>query len=321
MANTIPLIDVSALECSECATRRLVDTALHGALRDIGFAYIKGHGISGDEIKEVRETSKEFFSLSDDVKQAYELNQWHRGYLAPATSTIVTSTVANVKKPNQSESFLALSESNPHKKGILNYTQLSGPTQWPTEIPRMKAVCLAYMKDMEKLSKRLVHSIARGLELKECWFDDYFQRPTEFLRLLRYWPQELEDGLYGSAPHTDYGFLTLVAQDDIGGLEVCGRDGSWIAVPPIDGTFVLNVADILALWTGGVFSSTPHRVRNISKIERYSQPYFFDPSLETMISPITRLDEAEYFKPFSYGDYLMERLDKNYDYRKKLATG
>ena len=138
--------------------------------------------------------------------------------MAPATSTIVTSTVANVKKPNQSESFLALSEINPHKKDILNNNQLAGPNQWPTEIPRMKAVCLAYMKDMEKLSMRLVHSIARGLDLKECWFDDYFQRPTEFLRLLRYWPQELEDGLYGSAPHTDYGFLTLVAQDDIGGL-------------------------------------------------------------------------------------------------------
>ena len=140
MANTIPLIDVSALECSECATRRLVDTALHGALRDIGFAYIKGHGISDDQTKEVRETSKEFFSLSDEVKQAYELNQWHRGYLAPATSTIVTSTVANVKKPNQSESFLALSEINPHKKDIIINNPLAGPNQWPTEVSNMKSI-------------------------------------------------------------------------------------------------------------------------------------------------------------------------------------
>ena len=103
----------------------------------------------------------------------------------------------------------------------------------------------------------------------------HFAKPTTFLRLLRYPPQRQEDGLFGSAPHTDYGFITLLAQDEVGGLEIRNKAGEWIAAPPIPDTFVMNVGDILARWSNDRFVSTPHRVINRSGRERYSQPFFF----------------------------------------------
>jgi isopenicillin N synthase-like dioxygenase len=319
MTQTIPLIEIQAMAGTESAARHIADEALHAALKDIGFAYVAGHGIGDVEIERVREISKAFFALPDEIKQSYALNRWHRGYMIPKSSIIVTSSVAKVTKPNQSESFLAMHDLAPDDPDILAEVPLAGPNQWPVEVKEFETVCLGYMRDMRALSMRLVHSIARGFGLDENWFDDEFARPTEFLRLLHYWPQEPEEDLYGAAPHTDYGFLTLVAQDAVGGLEVRGRDGEWIPAPPIPGTFVLNVADILARWTGGVFVSTPHRVRNLSGEERYSQPYFFDPSMHTMVAPIEEIGGGEPFAPVKYADYLMERLDKNYAYRKKLA--
>ena len=316
MVHTIPLIDVSPLNTPGGEGWQLVDKKLYTALKDVGFAYLEGHSISNDQMNRLREISIEFFSLPNDIKNKYTLNKWHRGYLAPQASTIVISSVAQVTEPNQSESFLALTEIGPHGENSKESGPLAGPNQWPRELPHMEAVCKTYMSDMREFSIQIVHSIARGLGIEEDWFDKYFVRPTEFLRLLRYWPHDPKDGLFGAVPHTDYGFLTLVAQDDVGGLEIRGRDGTWVSVPPIEGTFVLNVADILSLWTGGLFVSTPHRVQNVSKRERYSQPYFFDPSMETVVSPIPGVGEGRGFKAVNYGNYLMERLDKNYDYRK-----
>ena len=112
------------------------------------------------------------------------------------------------------------------------------------------------------------------------------------------------------------------AQDDVGGLEVKNKAGDWIAAPPIADTFVMNVGDILARWSNDRFVSTPHRVINRSGRERYSQPFFFDPNMETNIevlpSCISPGGKAKY-EPVVYGDYLMERIDKNYQGRKKSA--
>jgi len=319
MKQVIPQIDISALANAESPARRATDAALHEALKDIGFAYVSGHGIAQGDIERVRETGKRFFALPDEAKRRYAQNRWHRGYMIPKSSTIVTSSVAKVTKPNQSESFMAMHDLPPDDPDVLADAPLAGPNQWPDEIPELEPVCLGYMAAMRALSTRLVRSIARGFDLPETYFDRAFERPTEFLRLLHYWPQEPEEDLYGAAPHTDYGFITLVAQDAVGGLEVRGRDGQWIAAPPIPGTFVLNVADILARWTGGVFVSTPHRVRNLSGEERYSQPYFFDPSMHTTVAPIEEIGGGIDFEPVRYGDYLMARLDKNYAYRQKMA--
>ena len=244
----IPLVDVSALVSGRTASpaRDAADAALHAALRDVGFAYISQHAVPLELIAEVRRCSQAFFEQPDAGKREFALNEWHRGYIAPSTSTVrpdnefETSThVVRTEQvqPNQSESIIFLHELPPDDPDVLAGVPLAGPNRWPSHT--MQEVCLRYMAAMKALAMTLVRSIARGLGVPENHFDPEFERPTEFLRLLRFWPQEGGEegvpapGLYGAAPHTDYGFLTLVAQDDVGGLEVQDKDGG--ALPPYRG--------------------------------------------------------------------------------------
>lgn len=322
---SIPFIDVNASYRDDAGARQTLAASLHATLRDVGFAYVTGHRVAGDLIADLRRQSELFFARPSAEKARLAINDWHRGYMAPNSSTIVTSSVAKVKKPNQSESFMALHELAEDDPDLLAGKPLQGPNQWPEGQPAFRAAALAYMAAMEDLARRLTAIIALGLGLPETTFDPYFARPTIWLRLLHYPPQPAEDGLFGSAPHTDYGFLTLLAQDEVGGLEVRNAEGRWIPAPPVPDSFVLNVGDILARWSGGRLTSTPHRVINRSGRERYSQPYFFDPSLDAIIAPLadatgTAIDPVRFGDPVCFGDYVMERLDKNYDYRRSPTS-
>lgn len=315
----IPVVNVaSAYDGSQKAVDALAGE-LTGTLEDIGFAYISGHDVPMGLIDGLRSEARAFFARPMEEKQAIAINRWHRGYMAPNSSLIVTSSVAKVAKPNQSESVLIMHELPDDDPDVIAGKPLQGPNQWPAGQPALRQAALAYMSALEDLGRRIVRLIARGLGVSDTYFDHHFEQPTTFLRLLHYPPQPKEEGLFGSAPHTDYGFITLLAQDDRGGLEVRGHDGNWIAAPPIDGTFVLNVGDILSRWTNGRLASTPHRVINLSGKDRYSQPFFFDPSMECTVAPLEEClapGEDPQFPPVRYGDYLMERIDKNYDYRK-----
>lgn len=307
----IPIIDVSPLYAADDNAIAALADQSRAILHDIGFAYISGHQVPVDLIESVRDQSKVFFASSDKDKNAIAINDWHRGYMAPNTSVIVTSSVAKVSKPNQSESILILHELPSDDPDVIAGKPLQGPNQWPQGQPALRTAALQYVELMEDLGNRIGKLVALCLDLPADYFRPYFERPTTFLRLLHYPPQPAEEGLFGSAPHTDYGFITLLAQDDVGGLEVRNKQGEWIAAPPVPGSFVMNVGDMLSHWSGGLFASTPHRVINSSGKERYSQPFFFDPGMDTVITPVTG-GNAD---PIRYGDYLMERLDKNYSYR------
>jgi isopenicillin N synthase-like dioxygenase len=141
-----------------------------------------------------------------------------------------------------------------------------------------------------------------------------FESPTTWLRLLHYPPQHPQspDDEYGSAPHTDFGAITLLAQDDVGGLAVKTTDGRWVDVPPVPNAFVMNVGDMLSRWSNGRLLSTPHRVTNRSGRERYSVPYFFDPHVSTVIAPLPSLGEPQ-FEPIVFGDFLRSQLEASYE--------
>jgi isopenicillin N synthase-like dioxygenase len=311
-SQSLPVIDFD--DASDEALARQLDQAFS----EIGFCYFKGIGVARAVVDGVFEASRRFHAQPRAAKNALAMNKFHRGYMAPKTSIIQTSSVARVTKPNDSESFMLMHEvpeSDPRFG-----RPLDGPNLWP-DLPGFREAVEAYEKAMHAFCLRLLSPLAIALGLPRDWFAPHFQKPTTFLRLLHYPPhaQDAADDAFGSAPHTDYGFITLLTQDRQGGLEVRRKDGTWLAAPPLDGTWVVNVADMLARWTNGRWQSTPHRVKNLSGGDRYSCPYFFDMSMDSIVEVLPTCGTPKH-PPVRYGDYLLERLDKNYAYRQQPAA-
>jgi isopenicillin N synthase-like dioxygenase len=315
----LPVIDLGGLPADEQSEDR-IGRGLDHAFREIGFCYIANTGIDPALIAAVFDASRRFHALPMPKKRAIAMNAFHRGYMEPKSSLIETSSVARVTQPNDSESFMLMHEVAPDDTRY--GTPLNGPNLWPAGLPGFGAPVQAYDRVMHDFCQRLLRPLARALGLPRDAFDTFFHRPTTFLRLLHYPPQadNAPEDAFGSAPHTDYGFITILTQDEVGGLEVRTRDGGWIAAPPIPGTFVVNVADMLARWTNDRWISTPHRVKNLSGVDRYSCPYFFDMDLECTVACLDSCHgpgNPPRYDPVRYGDYLIKRLDRNYAYRKQ----
>ena len=315
----LPIIDLKEFRFDTGDADRIA-RQIDAAFRDIGFCYLVNTGVPQETIDDAFEASRQFHAMPDAAKQAIAINSWHRGYMAPKTSLIVTSSVAKVSQPNYSESFMIMNEvpaDDPHFG-----EPLQGPNQWPADLPGFREAVVAYEAAARRLAEGFTRLVARALSLPDDWFAPHFRRPTTFLRMLHYPPQpDAQDDEFGSAPHTDYGFLTFLLQDQVGGLQVRRRDGSWITATPMPGAYVINVADLLAYWSGGRWQSTPHQVRNVSTVNRYSIPFFYDPSMETDVRVVPTCSKGDESEAINYGAYLMERLDKNYAYRADDPDG
>lgn len=308
----IPVIDVSPLfGGSDADTAQLV-ADFKQAYSTTGFGYIINHGIDPALLDAVFAASAQFHALPMAEKMAVELNHLHRGYIPINTSTDTNSKLANVKKPNQSASFMMMREdASEHPDQYL-----SGPNQWPA-LDGFKPALEAYVQAMSGLGHRLMHValLAAGADSKD--FMTAFDKPTTWLRLLHYPPTPplSPDDLYGSAPHTDFGCLTLLAQDDVGGLQVKTPNGNWVDAPRIPNSFVVNVGDMLHRLSNGRLLSTPHRVINRSGRERYSCPFFYDPHVFADIAPLSGTGDPK-FAPINFGDFLRGELQAGYDKHK-----
>jgi isopenicillin N synthase-like dioxygenase len=295
--------------------------AIDGAFSGVGFCYFVNTGVPQTLMDKVFAASRSFHALSAERKTAIKMNSFHRGYMAPNTSLIETSSVAKVTRPNYSESFMLMHEVHPNEPRY--GTPLNGPNQWPADLSDFRPDVEAYDSALRAFCTQLLRVIGLALNMPAGSLEGYFENPTTFLRLLHYPPQPPGDGkAFGSAPHTDYGFITILLQDMSGGLRVRRTDGTWLEARPIPGSFVVNVADMLARWTNGRWQSTPHLVRNHSGNGRYSCPYFFDPDMDAMITALPTCvgpDNPPRHPPVRYGDYLLDRLNRNYDYRKKAS--
>lgn len=316
----LPIVDLQGFAFDDAGARRIANE-VDRIFSETGFCYLSNTGVPDALMTSIFTASQAFHAQPQADKDALAINKFHRGYMAPNTSLIVTSSVATATKPNNSESLLILHEVPP---GDPRFGRaLQGPNQWPPNVPGFRETVTAYNAALKTLARNFSHVIARALGLKPNALDRYFENPTTFLRLLHYpsQPNAAADE-FGSAPHTDYGFITILLQDAVGGLEVRKRGGGWMRATPIPGTFVLNVGDILSRWTNGRWQSTPHRVQNRTRLDRYSVPFFFDPDMAETIACLPECvpaGEAPRFEPIVYGDYLMERIDKNYQYRKTAS--
>ena len=276
----IPKIDISEIEEKEFSRTLLQD--FFSAYNKYGFGYIINHGIEKTLIEQLFQVSKQFHSQPLSEKMRVALDHNHRGYIAINTSTDVNSKLADVKKPNQSESFMMMRED----KSELPDVYLSGPNQWP-KLENFKEVLEKYTFNMTKLGRNLMRLALLSSGVKDLSVMQSLDTPTIWLRLLHYPPisKNSPSDLYGSAPHTDFGCLTILAQDEIGGLQVQTREGKWIDVPKLEGSFVVNVGDMLSRYTNGYYAQ--RLIALLIKVVRNAFPaHFFRPHTNAVVQPL-----------------------------------
>ena len=312
-ATAIPVIDMAPLRHHTLADAQHVGRQLLDAAETIGFFYVRNHGIPPELIARMDAVARRFFSSPLEEKQKVKVAPWHRGYIKIGEAKMYGNAKSDLK-----ESVIWGQEGSGDTETGTRIN-LRGPNQWPASIPEMRAALNEYFDAANQCGRVLFRAFAANLGRDLDYFTQQFDRPITRCSLVYYPPQppDLGDDQFGVAPHTDYGCLTLVYQDPIGGLQVRGRDGEWVIAHPIEDTLVVNIGDLLARWTNDEFKSTPHRVINRSGRPRLSIAAFVDPNYETMVVPICRDGAPPLYDNVSCGDYIVSRLDASFSYRDK----
>lgn len=306
----LDVIDLSGLRegKSEAATRIAADVGR--ACRQTGFFYIRNHAIPSALMSGIFDHAAAFFSLPRVEKDALAItrSKHNRGYVGIATESL------NRVEADLKEAFnigLDLSGADPD---VMAGKPFRGVNLWP-EASGFRDTALEYFDAMWRLGLDLHRAIAIDLGLPPGFFATKFDRPMATLRLLHYPPRTAGAGQPGAGEHTDYGSLTILLTDDVGGLEVQRRDGGWVSAPPIEGAFICNIGDCLMRWSNDTYVSTPHRVANPPARDRYSVAFFFDPNPDAIVECLpgcSSADNPPKYPPILAADYLTERLTATY---------
>ena len=302
----IPVIDLNGLATREPAVlARMTEEVAH-ACREVGFFYVRGHGVPSNVLDAVMAQAQAFFAQPQAYKDALKISadSDNQGYVGLRTEALDPGHNIDDK-----EAF-----------NIRIDAQDRGRSPLCPELSGFDAVMADYFSRMLRLGADLHLPIARDLGLVDDYFDSRLDRPMATLRLLHYPPATVRsDGAFGAGAHTDYGNLTLLLTDDAGGLEVQRRDGDWIAAPPIPGAFICNIGDCLMRWTNDVYRSTPHRVTNPKGRDRYSLAFFLDANADAMVEAIPSCvspGESSRYAPITAGDYLASRFAQTYGFKQ-----
>lgn len=272
---SLPVIDISGLYSASAADRKAVGAHLRAACLDKGFFYISRHGISEKLVDDVFAEAAGFFVLPIEQKNDVSKlkSKANRGY-----ETLQGQTLEPGAPPDLKEGYYIGPEHTPDDPRVVAGMFNHGANQWPAPRPRFKPVMEEYLQVMLDLSARMMRGMALSLDLPEDYFDGYHKDAMATVRLLHYPPQQPQGNpkQMGAGAHTDFGGLTLLRQDNIGGLQVWDQNSSgWIHADPIPGTYVVNLGDMISRWTNDRYRSTVHRVVNVSGRERYSVPFFY----------------------------------------------
>jgi isopenicillin N synthase-like dioxygenase len=307
----LDVIDLTGLGSDDPASVRRVATELGRACRDVGFFYIRNHGVPDALLSGIFRCSEAFFAAPRAVKDelAITRSRHNRGYVGIATESL------NLVHADLKEAFnigLDLPATDPE---VIAGKPFRGVNSWP-QTPGFRDTALSYFDALWRLGLDLHLAIATDLGLAPTFFADKFDRPMATLRLLHYPPRDAGTGdLPGAGEHTDYGSLTILLTDDAGGLEVRRRDGAWIKAPPIPGAFVCNIGDCLMRWSNDTYVSTPHRVTSPPGRDRYSVAFFLDPNPDALIECLpgcSTSGQKPKYAPILAADYLTQRLVATY---------
>jgi len=314
----IPVIDMADAFRGDRAAMGRAAREIEAACTTSGFFYISGHGVPDQVIARTLQEARDFFHLPLEAKRRVAINARHRGWNA-----LGDALMYEAKRPDYKEFYsigLELPEDDPD---VLAGEKLRGPNNWPEDRPGFRAALSAYYADMRQRGQLLLRCVALSLGQAPDVFAASYTKPLQRTQIIYYPPQPptADEEQFGLAPHTDFGCITLLWQDENGGLEVLERSsGRWIAAPPIPGTLVINVGDLLGRWTNDRYASTPHRVLNRSGRERFSIATFHDPDFKAMVDPrALGVPEAECrYPPISAGEHILGRIERSFGYRKTL---
>ncbi len=317
----IPVVDVGSFKEESSETAHAAQE-LAQACRNYGFFYVRGHDIDEALQQRLEDLSRRFFDQDLDTKQSISMDKggraW-RGYFAVGDE--LTSG-----KPDVKEGLYFGQELAANHPLVRARTPMHGANLFP-DIPGFRETVMEYMQALTTLGHTLMRGIAISLELPADYFQiRYLKDPLILFRIFHY-PEtsgnQKEQKLWGVGEHTDYGVLTILKQDEVGGLQVKSQD-QWIKAPYIPDTFICNIGDMLDRITGGYYRSTPHRVLNSSSHGRLSFPLFFDPNYHSEVEPLD-LSHLSHSAPQSYrrwdgadlqeftdtyGEYLLEKVAK-----------
>jgi isopenicillin N synthase-like dioxygenase len=320
----IPILDVGPYLAGKPDALEEAARDLRYAFEKVGFYYMKGHGVPRDLIAAMYEQARRFHAQPLEKKLRLLIDKHNIGYMPMGGSTFRTSTVNRNTKPSVNEAFFLRRDRRPDDPDVVANKPLRGLNQWPLELPEFKETVLRYMAAMEDLGRRLVKVYAVALELPENFFDSMFQQPSVVQRLSHYPARpNFAENEFSIAPHTDSGFMTLLAPNAIPGLSIRLPDGAWFDAPALDDAYVVNGGDVLHRWTNERFLATPHRVIHSGETSRYAIPYFFDPHFDTLIECLPSCHSARSpakFPPITYEQYAVWFALRNYDHQKFAAV-
>jgi isopenicillin N synthase-like dioxygenase len=287
----------------------------------VGFFYVENHGVPQAVIDRAFAESQRFHALPLERKLEIRLDMNNVGYMPVNASMQRHSKVETARKPNYNASFFCKRDRAPDDPDVVANKPFRGLNQWPRELPGFREGVMDYQRAAEALGHKLLPLFARALDLPNDHFDRFFDPAQLAMRLLHYPPADLSvEGQFGTGAHTDGGFMTLLMQNGVGGLQIRRADGVWIDAPVLPGKFLVNSGDMMRRWTNDRFLSTPHRVLNVSGGDRYSIALFFDPHLERVLECLptcTGPDNPPRHAPITYLAYLTEFLNANYFNRQK----
>ncbi len=302
----IPVIDLDGL--INGTDKQGVAKAINHALSTSGFMYVKNHGIDPDFVSDVFEVTRAFFELPLEDKMALHISnsgEALRGYI---------EIFGENTDPEKTKDLKECFDIGPETKEV---SPFFGPNPWPDAMPNFGRLTYDYHEQMVGLARTMLRGIALSLDLDEDYFAPKTKAPISIQRMLHYPPQEkvVDESVMGIGAHTDYGNLTILAQDDVGGLQVMNRDGDWVQAPPIPGTFVINIGDLIQRLTNDVYLANLHRVINTTGRERYSIPFFLDADYDAVFAPLESCitpDNPRTYDPVTCGEHKFSRFKTSY---------
>lgn len=307
----IPIVDLAPLVDGSDPLK--VAKEIGFICENIGFLYVKNHGVSKSLIQEAYALSAEFFALPYEEKNKLNIvnsGETLRGYVPMYSENADPKNTKDLK------------ECFDFGKHCDEVSPFFGPNPIPEKIERFRAVFDEYHAEMMRLARQLISAIAISLDLPADYFEKLQRKPITIQRLSYYPSQsgEITIGEIGTGAHTDYGFLTILSQDTNGGLQVQNRDGEWVSAPPVEDTFVVNIGDLVQTFTNDRYIATVHRVINTSGNARYSIPFFidldFDAVVEVVPTCVSPSNPSKY-EPYTCGKYKYQRFLDTYTHLQK----